>query len=121
MEPERQSEYITKAFDFADGWAKLLSSLAAGTLALSATFIKDILPEGSSLHAKPILFVAWSILGITILLGPLLMGSLIWELNKSDDSEPDAATGPIRLLGTLQALSFLAGILLFALFVAKNL
>jgi hypothetical protein len=119
---EQQLENRRKAFEFADAWAKLLSTLATGTIVLSATFIKDIFPESEDLNSKGILFAAWGILAVSILLGPIVLGALISRLSSAETlDELDVYAPEIRVYSLSQIASFTLGLLLFAFFVGTNL
>jgi hypothetical protein len=119
---DQQLENRRKAFDFADAWAKLLSSLATGTIVLSATFINDIFPVGHVLQSKGLLFASWGILGAAILLGPLVLGALISNLSRVESTkELDVYAPTIQVLSLLQILAFMTGLSAFAAFVALNL
>jgi MFS family permease len=119
---DQQLENRRKAFEFADAWAKLLASLATGTLVLSATFIKDIFPDSKSLETKGILFAAWIVLGISAFMGPMVLGALVAHLNRASSTrELDVYSGSIQVLSILQICTFFLGLVLFSTFVAINL
>jgi hypothetical protein len=119
---QQQLENRRKAFEFADAWAKLLSGLATGTIVLSATFIKDIFPSGQALESTGALFAAWAFLGISTLLGPMVLVALVSHLNRAESTyELDVYAPSIRILSLLQIATFALGIFLFATFVALNL
>ena len=119
---DQQLENRRKAFEFADAWAKLLSSLATGTIVLSATFIKDIFPKDHALEDKAFLFAAWVVLGVSTLLGPFVLGALISHLSRADSTRAlDVYAPSIRILSFLQIATFTVGIVLFATFVGLNL
>lgn len=119
---DQQLENRRKAFDYADAWAKLLSSLAVGTIVLSATFIKDIFPQDHPLTNKGFLFSAWIVLGLSALLGPFVLGALISHLSRAESTrELDVYAPSIRILSLFQVASFTIGIILFATFVGLNL
>jgi hypothetical protein len=110
-----------KAFELADGWAKLIATLASATVALTATFIKDIFPDNDPLSSKAYLFGAWAMLLASVLLAPLVLGSLVSELSANRSAGPDIQSPTIRILSILQFLAFFAGLALFAVFVGKNI
>ena len=117
-----QLENRRKAFEFADAWAKLISTLATGTIVLSATFVKDIFPEGQALSDTALLFASWVLLGVSTLLGPMVLGALVAHLSRADSTHQlDVYATSIRVLSLLQIVSFTVGITLFALFVGLNL
>ena len=119
---DQQLENRRKAFEFADAWAKLLSSLATGIIVLSATFIKDIFPKDHALQDKGILFAAWVILGVSTLLGPIVLGALISNLSRADSTRTlDVYAPTIQFLSVLQILTFTVGLILFSTFVGLNL
>lgn len=118
----QQLENRRKAFDFADAWAKLISTLATGTLVLSATFIKDVLGDDQELEARSILFSSWAFLILSAILGPMVLGALVAHLNRPDSTqEIDVFAGSIRWLSLAQIVAFFMGTVLFAVFVGINL
>jgi MFS family permease len=119
---EQQLENRRKAFDFADAWARLISTLATGTLVLSATFLKDVFPKDQPFEYKAILFASWAALAVSTMLGPMVLGALIAHLNRPDSTRTfDVFSGSIRLVSLLQIVTFFVGITLFAIFVGYNL
>jgi hypothetical protein len=114
------AESRLKAFDLAGEWAKHITTLAIGTLVLSATFIKDVLPEGKPVDSSWLIFVAWALLGATSILGVLVQSALVAQLSRTR-SEPDIYDGTVRLFSALQFLLFFAGIGFFAAFAGINL
>jgi hypothetical protein len=117
---ESHSDTHLKAFDLAADWAKHITTLSIGTLVLSATFIKDVLPEGDSVDANWTLFVAWALLTTTAILGVLVQSALVAQLSRMK-GEPDVYAGTIRAFSSLQFLAFFAGIAFFAVFAGMNL
>ena len=107
-----------KAFDFVDGWAKLVIGLATGILTLSGTFIKDIVPEGTDLMCKDLLYVSWGLLAVTVVFGCIVIQTLISELH--DSSDPSINRGVIKLFSIGTCLLFVGGLASFALFVQAN-
>ena len=120
--PQEQLENQRKAFDLADGWAKLLSGFATGTIILSATFIKDVFPDDQPLQQKGFLFLSWAILGFSAFFGILVLSGLTANLVRSDSARGfDLYAGSIRIPALLQVATLVAGVAAFAFFVSKNL
>lgn len=93
--------------------ARLLLSVAAGTIVLSATLLQTIY-AGRSQH---LLEVAWALLGVSLLLGYLVHGQYVTQM---DNSDPEVG-GRFEGLSLFQFLFLLVGLGLFAIFVAINL
>lgn len=115
-------ENARKALEFADAWAKLISSLSTGTLVLSATFIKDLFPDAHAFALKKVLFASWSALGLAAALGLMVLGALVAELDGyKTGGRPSVFAGAIQFWAIAQFVMFALGVLLFAIFIGKNL
>jgi len=111
-----------KAFDTVLEWAKQLVTISAALLVLSTTFIRNVVPDLSTMSAQGLLATSWGILLGSVILGVCVMGTLAASLNDTKDvSSLDVFETPIRVMGLLQFLLFLAGIGLFMCFVNSNL
>jgi hypothetical protein len=93
--------------------ARLLLSVAAGTIVLSATLLQTIY-VGRSQH---LLEVAWILLAVSLLLGYLGHGQYVTQLDNSNLK----TKGRFERLSLFQFLFLFAGLGLFAIFVAINL
>ena len=118
--PRGNPENQRKAFEMADGWTKHIATLAAGTLVLSATFIKDLLPANSDLDAKGVLFTAWALLITSVVFSLLVLGGITSNLTRSDD-QLDVFSPNIRISALLQFTAFVSGVILFVIFAGLNL
>ena len=93
-------------------------TLAAGVIAVTATFIKQI-TEGSNADAPlAILFVGWFSLFISILFGLFLHG---WGVALMSESNYDPDDSLLSRLGQIQQVAFLLGIALLLIFVGLSL
>jgi hypothetical protein len=93
-------------------------TLAAGVIAVTATFIKQITDDGKSDAPVAILFVGWFSLFVSILFGLLLHGRGI-SLMAESNYDPDDSL--LSRLGQVQQVSFLLGIALLLIFVGLSL
>lgn len=91
---------------------RLLLSVAAGTVVLSGTLLQTIYVGRSLL----LLEIAWVALGISLVVGYLVHGRYIAQL---DESNLDSR-GLIEFFSLVQALAVLVGLALFGVFVAVN-
>jgi hypothetical protein len=93
-------------------------TLAAGVIAVTATFIKQVTGSGKSDAPHAILFVGWFLLFISILFGLLLHGRGITLMAESNYDPDDLL---LSRLGQVQQVSFLLGIALLLIFVGLSL
>jgi hypothetical protein len=94
--------------------ARLLLSLAIGTIVLSATLLQTIYVGRCLL----LLEIAWFLFGVSLVWGYRVHARYITQLNESDLS---LRNGPIEKFSRNQVLSVAAGLILFAIFVAVNI
>lgn len=111
--PVGKDEDRREALGSAISLARLLLSVAAGTLVLSGTLLQTIYTGRSLL----LLEIAWGLLGVSLLLGYLLHGRYITQLNKSDLT---VRHGRIEKYSLFQFLAIGAGLVCFAIFVVDN-
>jgi hypothetical protein len=106
----------SKGFDFATDTVKQLITLATGIIALTITFLHDILGVTG---AKPptVLVWSWAGYGASVLFGLLTMMGLTGELTAD---EPSITSWSVALPGMLQVLGFLAGTVLLILFATSR-
>lgn len=90
-------------------------TLAAGTVALSATFLGQGLYRGVALNW---LYAAWSALALSVFLGSVLFGKYISDLAESVDPKP--RQGLMEILSFLQFILLLAGFVCLGVFAIKN-
>jgi len=94
--------------------ARLLLSLAVGTIVLSATLLQTIYVGRCLL----LLEIAWLLLGVSLFYGYRVHARYITQLNRSELT----VTGTkIERFSRNQVLSIAAGLILFAIFVAINI
>jgi|GEM_PF-6599812 len=115
-----------KAFDGALDLVKLFITLATGTLALTATFLKDIVgvKDGHSVPCKPLLFITWGLMFLSVLSGLFAYGAIIGTLDGadvSDGDEPKPRLSPfdfnIAFWAITQSLSLYLGIAVLVAYV----
>ncbi|MDB5155645.1 MAG: hypothetical protein JWR50_352 [Mucilaginibacter sp.] len=121
-------EPLKKAFDGALDLIKQLITLSTGTLALTATFIKDILklPDGHAIPHKAVLFITWGLMLLSIFCGLLAHGALTGTLEGADIVNPQTGTTPkrispydsnIRIWALAQCIVFYLGIVMLIVYV----
>jgi hypothetical protein len=93
-------------------------TLAAGVIAVTGTFIKQITDDGESHGPVPVLFVGWFLLFLSILFGLLVHGRGVTLMAESTYDPYDSL---LSRLGQTQQVSFLAGIALILIFVGLSL
>jgi hypothetical protein len=93
--------------------ARLLLSVAAGTIVLSATLLQTVYVGRS--HC--LLLVAWGALAISLILGYFAYAEYV---NRLEEADPDPK-GLFEGLSLLQVITIFVGLVLFAIFVAINL
>jgi glucose uptake protein GlcU len=108
-----------KALEFALEWAKHLTTLSAGTLVLSATFIKEVFKD-QALRWNACLFWAWTTLFVSIVSGVFFIGSLCSQLDSLESKDLGLYAQPGVSFALLQNGAFLIGTALFAIYVFKN-
>lgn len=96
-------------------WTKQITTLATGTLVLSATFIKDIFQNKIEYHF--IIILAWVFFAISILFGIILMGNICYlTLQK----KVNIYANPTRIIAIMHFMCFFIGLVLFIFFVSQN-
>ena len=93
-------------------------TLAAGVIAVTATFIQQITKAGRSHAPKEVLFVGWFSLFISIVFGLLLHGRGVTLMAESNYDPDDSL---LSRLGQIQQVSFLLGIALLLIYVGLTL
>lgn len=115
-------EILLAGFETARGWAGLLVSLATGAIIFTATFVENFVPEGEaiqSLRGVELLETSWIVLGISVIAGVLLLGSLAALLNRGTIASLDIYGRAIRWLAISQIVTFIAGGILLLVFFLK--
>lgn len=95
---------------------KQILTLTTGILALSATFIKILIPDAPRLIA--ILFFAWFLFTVSIIGGLFTLSSIVHKLEK-EEYEPFAKCTEIP--ARVQWICFIVGFVLLWIFVTFNL
>lgn len=103
-------EKTKKQFDFATDLVKQLITLSTGVLALTITFLHDILGNA---EAPTSLLVAWVLYVSSIPLGIVAMMALTAELTAE---KPSILSLFISIPASLQTLTFLAGTIAILVF-----
>jgi hypothetical protein len=108
-----------KAVDTALEWTKQVIALAAGTLVVSGTFIKDLF-NGKIIDVG-FLLASWIALCVCILFGLLFMGSLCSMLATKKVGEISIYGKPAQYLGFVHFMAFFFAVVFFAVFAFVNL
>jgi hypothetical protein len=115
-------EPIKKAFDSALDLTKQLITLSTGTLALTATFIKDILKVDTAkgIPYRYLLFTTWGLMLFSVFCGLLAYGAITGTLEGADIN-PGKRISPfnsnIRIWALAQCAVFYLGILFLIIYV----
>ncbi|MFB7373188.1 hypothetical protein ACFC0D_25450 [Streptomyces sp. NPDC056222] len=91
----------------------VVSTVSTATLAISATFLGDLY-QGQSLTA---LWVGWALLGVSLILGFLVMGQ---QVNLLAESDLRPRGGTLEVYAFLQLITVLAGFGFLAAFAVDN-
>lgn len=111
-----------------DSFDKVLLTLAAGAIAVSVTFAEKL---GAAGLAKPLLYVAWAVLALSLTLNLrgflLLISSLSRRINQNDElyttgncETDDPFASKITSLNNVSFWSFCAGVLMLLIFAGVN-
>lgn len=121
MTQEQLFQCKMKAFDNAISWGRLVASLAAGIIALSATFLKDMVGQ-NGIVAVWLLYLAWALLFIAVISGTLLVGAIGKYLFKTKNPDElnmqDKAFMPYAYA---EQFSFWFGLPLLVIFMGLNI
>lgn len=122
-------ERIKSAFDFASELTKQLITLATGTIALTVTFLKEIVHPANKAELyemqdnKMWLFAAWILFLISIIAGLLTMMALTGTLEPKDKPSsasilytPTVRGTNVTIPSIVQIVAFLLGIIFTAIF-----
>jgi hypothetical protein len=108
-----QPEDLRKALDSFSDYNKLLITIATGTVALSAVFLKDIY-KGVALTY---LIWSWALLGVSFFLGVVAVGQYI---NQLAESQIKVRRGLLEVLSLLQFVALMVGLGCFGVFAVQN-
>jgi hypothetical protein len=104
---------LRKALDAVNDYNKTLITIATGTVALTATFLKDLY-HGRSIN---FLVASWSVLGLSVLAGMVSMGDYI---NQYAETKISPRRGVAEYASLVQFLGVLTGLGLFGYFAVRN-
>lgn len=109
-----------KAFDHAAGWGRLVTTVAAGIIALSATFLRDMVrPDGAV--ALWLIFVAWGLLFLAVVFGTLLVGTMSQYLFKTRPDRLNIRDKEFMCYAYVVQFCFWLGLPALGVFVGLNL
>ncbi|WP_294294869.1 hypothetical protein [uncultured Chryseobacterium sp.] len=115
------TEESKKAFDFAADTVKQLITLATGIIAITITFLKDIL--GSAIVSNSIfLFISWGLFIFSILFGIFALQALTGSLQPRRinttvlNTPPNINTSNIRIQVGLQIVFFISALICTVIF-----
>lgn len=127
---EYRAQLVAGRQQVIDNYEKTLLTLTTGALALSITFVKDIL-DGTPTSAVPWLLAAWSCWTCTVVLmitsyylSPIAYSKAISQVDDGSITKGKAGGGyttAIRALNSLGGLTFLVGIICFAIVGITNI
>lgn len=105
------SDTPTRAFDLIGEISKQIITLSTGFIALGITFNKDFVASSSGC-GKVLLVISWTVFIFAIIFSVLTLMACAGVLGKSDaKTPPDPYSQNLRVLGGVQILLFLAGII----------
>jgi len=96
---------IEKAFDFAQEATKQLIGLSTGVIALTITFLTDVVktaPSGSEIFLQ----VAWVMYLVSIAFGIFTLQALTGQLERAEGEHPSIYSDVIRKASMGQIISF---------------
>jgi hypothetical protein len=108
-------ERVKASFEFAQDATKQLITLATAIIALTITFLNDVIrsaPGGTSILIE----VAWFLYLASIVFGIVTLLGLTGELASSRSTQPSVYGRDIRWPSALQILAFLAALILTLIF-----
>ena len=99
-------------------WSKQITTLASGTLVLSATFVKDIF-QGTVLHQWA-LVSSWLLFALSAIFGIILLGNICFLFSNQNEEPPSIYNGATRIIALIHCCSFGIGLALFFYFASYN-
>lgn len=110
------SSRVEKAFDFAQESTKQLITLSTAVIALTITFLTDVVKDAPA-GSAPYLQAAWIFYLVSIVFGVFTLLALTGTLGRPDEGEtPAIYARNIVLLSMSQVLCFFAAIALTLVF-----
>ncbi len=107
---------VEKAFDFAQEVTKQLITLATGVIALTITFLTEVIATDSS-DSEQFLQAAWVLYLVSILLGILTLLSLTGNLERPGQGDgPSIYRANVVVFSIGQVLTFIAAVALTLVF-----
>jgi hypothetical protein len=106
---------IEKAFEFAQEATKQLIGLATGVIALTITFLTDVVktaPSGSAVFLQ----ASWVMYLVSIVFGVFTLLALTGNLERAEQGTPSIYSGAIRFGSIAQILTFAAALILTLVF-----
>ena len=107
-----------KAFDFAQDATKQLIALSTGVIALTISFLKDVVKEAPPASQKYIQ-IAWVLYLISVVFGIATLLSLTGNLGKQESAAKTIYALDTRIASALQIVTFLAALTLTLVFGIK--
>lgn len=117
---EQQFQAKLRAFDIAAGYGRLVATVSAGIIALSATFLKDIVGSDGAIALR-LLFTAWVLLFAAVVCGTLLVGTISEYLFNTYPQELNIRDKAFMPYAYAEQFCFWAGLVLLLVFVGQNL
>lgn len=120
MAEDKQFQAKMKAFDNAAAWGRLVATLAAATIALSVTFLRDIV--GPSGAVMPCLLIgAWVLLFLAVLFGTLYVGAISEYLFITPPDKLSIRDSAFMPWAYIEQFAFWIGLILLLVFAGLNL
>lgn len=119
-----QDEFLDRFNNLAESIGKLIISLATGTVVVTMTFIKDLLPEAKT-SSMGLLKWGWGFEIFSLIFGILYLYSFLRFYDKPYKARVISKNSAIALVpfifGVLQFIFFILGLAFIALFALSNL
>jgi hypothetical protein len=109
-----------KAVEISVSWSRLIVTLSTGAIIFTSIFRDSFVPTGQDLDIPNLLISIWSIFGVSTIMGIMFLGSLTAALTKNEKNI-DLYGSVTQVIGIIQVISFLIGIILLIVFVSINL
>lgn len=121
MRQEQRYQAQLKAFDHASAWGRLVATISAGVIALSATFLRDM-PGSEGGGAVWCLFISLASLLVAVISGTIYVGTLAEYLFETSPGKLNIRDKQFMLHAKVEQFSFWIGIfLLIMAFIWLNL
>jgi hypothetical protein len=119
-----------KANEFIQGYLKQLIAIASAAIVLSVTFVSEVFGPNADVSCKPLLYLSWAFLGLSVLIGVIALALLVNNLDVPDQSVGRSGLSKAFAAGTRRDVTlasaasivfFLLGLVAMTIFAAINM